>query len=49
MDMALYTWPDPKPTPADICATINASLDASNPTQVWITAVKWMPKGNLVL
>lgn len=49
MDTSSYTWPDPKPSPADICATINASLETSNPTQVRLAAVKWTPKGNLVL
>ena len=50
MDAAAYTWPDDRrPDPADICATINATLDRSNPTQVRMSAARWTAKGNLVI
>jgi hypothetical protein len=46
---AAYTWPDNhRPSPADICATINAALSHTNSTQVRISAVRWTAKGNLV-
>ena len=38
-----------RPPPADICTTINASLSCSSATQVRVSAVRWTPKGNLVL
>ncbi|KAF8500134.1 hypothetical protein F5888DRAFT_1632943 [Russula emetica] len=50
MGTAAYTWPDDhRPTPADICVTINNSLDRSNTTQVRISAARWTAKGNLVI
>ena len=49
VDMSAYTWPDQKPTPSEICATINAALDRTNPTQVHASAARWTAKGNLVI
>ena len=50
VDVAAYTWPeDRRPTPSDLCATINAALDHSNKTQVRVSAARWTTKGNLVL
>ncbi|KAH9964019.1 hypothetical protein BJV74DRAFT_890374 [Russula compacta] len=50
VNVAMYTWADnTRPSPADICTTINQSLDHSNTTQVRVSTSKWTPKGNLVL
>jgi hypothetical protein len=49
VDTSAYTWPDNKLTPSDICATINAALDHTNPTQVCTAAARWTAKGNLVI
>ncbi|KAI0253926.1 hypothetical protein BJV78DRAFT_1190381 [Lactifluus subvellereus] len=50
VDAAAYTWPDNKrPTPSDICATVNAALDHTNPTPVRMSAARWTAKGNLVI
>ena len=49
VDAAAYTWPDNRrPSPSDICATINAALAHSNATQVRMSAARWTAKGNLV-
>ncbi|KAI0257005.1 hypothetical protein BJV78DRAFT_836 [Lactifluus subvellereus] len=50
VEATAYTWPDNKrPSPSDICATINAALDHTNPTPVRMSAAKWTAKGNLVI
>ena len=50
VEASAYTWPDNTwPPPADICATINAALSHSSATQVRVSAIRWTPKGNLVL
>ena len=50
VESAAYTWPDNmRLPPADICATINASLRHSSAIQVRVSAIRWTPKGNLVL
>ena len=50
MGAAAYTWPtDRRPSPADICVTINKALDRRNTTQVRISAARWTAKGNLVV
>jgi hypothetical protein len=49
VEAAAYTWSGDKPSPADICLTINAYLNNSNPTQVRVAAARWTPKGKLVL
>src|SRR6266446_803730 len=50
VDVASIPWPDNKrPTPADICATINTTLALSNATQTHVSAARWTSKGNLVI
>ena len=50
VEAVAYTWPDDmRLPPANICTTINASLSCSPTTQVRVSAIRWTPKGNLVL
>ena len=50
LEASAYTWPDDmRLPPANICTTINASLICSPSTQVRVSAIRWTPKGNLVL
>ena len=49
VDTSAYTWSAARPTPMDICSTINAALDLSASTQVRLSAARWTGKGNLVL
>ena len=49
VNAAAYTWPDNRrPSPSDLCTTINAALNHSNATQVRVSAARWTAKGNLV-
>ena len=49
VDTAAYHWTDNKrPTPAEICTTINTTLALSNATQTHVSAIRWTSKGNLV-
>src|SRR6266446_109012 len=49
VNTAAYHWTDNKrPTPAEICTTINTTLALSNTTQTCVSAVRWTSKGNLV-
>ncbi|KAF8496117.1 hypothetical protein F5888DRAFT_1907381 [Russula emetica] len=46
---AAYSWPDnQRPSPSDICATINSTLKTSH-AQTQLSATKWTQKGNLVI
>jgi hypothetical protein len=46
---AAYMWPnDQRPSPTDICTTINSTLKNSH-TQTQLSAAKWTQKGNLVI
>jgi hypothetical protein len=49
VDTSAYTWSTTRPTPADLCSTLNAALDHSASTQVRLSAARWTGKGNLVL
>lgn len=50
VDAAAYTWPEnQRPSPSEICASINATLTRSNVTQVRMSAARWTAKGNLVI
>jgi hypothetical protein len=49
VNVADYTWADDRrPSPSDLCTTINAALDHSKATQVRVSAARWTAKGNLV-
>jgi hypothetical protein len=50
VETATYTWSEGlRPRPEDICATINAAFDHTNPTQVRMSAARWTAKGNLII
>ncbi|KAF8259165.1 hypothetical protein EI94DRAFT_1707334 [Lactarius quietus] len=49
VSLANCTWPDGKPSLADLCKGINSALDASDNNQTCISATRWTARDNMIL
>ncbi|KAH9018304.1 hypothetical protein EDB84DRAFT_1566504 [Lactarius hengduanensis] len=49
ISLSAFDWTERKPTPAQLCSSVNSALTASQHEQVHISAARWTARDNLIL